>query len=73
VELESRAARDRGVSSCTCQGSARLRRRSVGYGQNKVGSSSDTRSSVPAPEQIHQPAALNDSTPYGEAGQSNRR
>ena len=29
--------------------------------------------SVPAPEQIHQPAALNDSTPYGEAVQSNRR
>src|SRR5439155_14947863 len=26
-------------------------------------SSSDTRSLVPAPEQIHQPAALNDSTP----------
>src|SRR5207249_5498670 len=26
-------------------------------------SSSDTRSWVPAPEQIHQPAALNDSTP----------
>jgi hypothetical protein len=25
----------------------------------------------PAPEQIHQPAALNDSTPYGEAVQSN--
>src|SRR5262245_33256635 len=29
--------------------------------------------SVPAPEQIHQPAALNDSTPYGEAVQSNQR
>jgi len=26
-------------------------------------SSSDTRSSVPAPEQIHQPAALNESSP----------
>src|SRR5437762_11096534 len=36
-------------------------------------SSSDTRSLVPAPEQIHQPAALNDSTPpHGEAVQSNR-